>query len=270
MLLFRLKRTVKLGIKSLWIHRLRSTLTALGIIFGVSSVIAMLAIGEGASRQAQEQIARLGSRNIILKTVKPPEEQNVTGQQQNLLEYGLTYADAERFRNSIPDVEIVVPNRRLSQQVWYRNRKAAIEVVGTVPWYPELSPIQIKQGRFLSSVDIHYKQGVCVVDEKVVTDLFAFDYPLGQDVKIASDYYRVVGIVSAQELGPVTGTFGEEASRTQSQSGANIGNIYIPLTTVKNRFGEISIQISGSSGANIERVELQEIMVKSILRVLLT
>ncbi len=261
MVFFRLKRTVKLGIKSLWMHRLRSTLTALGIIFGVSSVIAMLAIGEGASQQAQEQIARLGSRNIILKTVKPPEEQSVTGQQQSLLEYGLTYADAERFRNSIPDVEVVVPNRLISQQAWYRNRKVAIEVVGTVPWYPELSPIQITQGRFLSSVDTYYKQGVCVIDEKVVTDLFAFDYPLGQDVKIASDYYRVVGIVSAQELRPVAGTLQNEASQTQSQSGAKTGNIYIPLTTVKNRFGEISLQISGSS-RNIEKVELQEIIVK--------
>jgi len=253
-------------------HRLRSTLTALGIIFGVSSVIAMLAIGEGASRQAQEQIARLGSRNIIIKTVKPPEEQNITGQQRSLLEYGLTYSDAERFRNSIPDVEVVVPNRILSQQAWYRNRKVAVEVIGTVPWYPELSPIRITQGRFLSSVDTHYKQGVCVVDEKVVTDLFAFDYPLGLDVKIASDYYRVVGIVSTQELGPVAGTFENEASRTQSQSGANVGNIYIPLTTAKTRFGEISIQISGSSGANVEKVELQEILVKvsSINKVLPT
>ncbi len=262
MLLFRLKRTVKLGIRSLWMHRLRSTLTALGIIFGVSSVIAMLAIGEGASRQAQEQIARLGSRNIILKTMKPPEEQNVTGQQQSLLEYGLTYADAERFHNSIPDVEIVVPNRLISQQAWYRNRKVAIEVVGTVPWYPELSPIQIKQGRFLSSVDTHYKQGVCVVDEKVVTDLFGFDYPLGQDVKIAKDYYRVIGIVSVRDSGQAAKTPNSGASGKRGRSGAKAGNIYIPLTTVKNRFGEISIQVSGSSGVNIEKVELQEIIVK--------
>ena len=262
MVFFRLKRTVKLGVKSLWMHRLRSTLTALGIIFGVSSVISMLAIGEGASRQAQESIAKLGSRNIILKTVKPPEEQSVTGQQQSLLEYGLTYADAERFRNSIPDVEIVVPNRRIPQEVWYRNRKLAIEVIGTVPWYPEISPIEVKQGRFLSSIDTHYKQGVCVIDEKVVNDLFVFDYPLGLDVKIASDYYRVVGIVSIHKPITSANSFANEASTTKTQSGANVGNIYIPLTTAKNRFGEISVQISGSTGANAEKVELQEIIVK--------
>jgi putative ABC transport system permease protein len=262
MLFFRLKRTVKLGIKSLWMHRLRSSLTALGIIFGVSSVIAMLAIGEGASRQAQEQIAQLGSRNIIIKTLKPPEDQNVTGQQQSLLEYGLTYSDAERFRNSIPDVEVVVPNRLISQQAWYRNRKLPIEVVGTVPWYPEMSAIQIQLGRFLSSVDTHYRQSVCVIDEKVVTDLFAFDYPLGQDVKIGSDYYRVVGIVSIHDYEQAANTLDNGASQSQEQSGVNAANIYIPLTTAKNRFGEISVQVGGGSGVNIERVELQEIIVK--------
>ena len=144
MFVFRLKRTVKLGVKSLWMHRLRSTLTTLGIIFGVASVIAMLAIGEGASRDAQEQIARLGSRNVIIKTVKPPEEQDASGETSTMLDYGLTYSDAERFRNGIPDVEVIVPIRRLTEQAWYRNRKASVEVVGTVPWHPDTSPIKLK------------------------------------------------------------------------------------------------------------------------------
>ncbi len=86
MFFFRFKRTFKLGTKSLWMHKLRSVLTMLGIIFGVSSVIAMLAIGEGASQDAQEKIAQLGSRNIIIKTVDPPEEQSAGGQQQTLKE----------------------------------------------------------------------------------------------------------------------------------------------------------------------------------------
>jgi len=262
MISFRLKRTLKLGIKSLWMHRLRSTLTTLGVIFGVASVIAMLAIGEGASQHAQEQIARLGSCNIIIKTVEPPEEQDASAQEQSMREYGLTYTDAERFRNSIPDVEVVVPIRRLSQRARYRNRKVAIEVIGTVPWYPEMAPIQLELGRFLSSIDMHYKQSVCVVDEKVVKELFAFDDPLGKDLKIASDYYRVAGIVSAQDFDTTAETFDSKVPVASSQGGANIGNIYIPLTTVKDRFGEISIQFSGSSGRNIEKVELQEIIVK--------
>jgi putative ABC transport system permease protein len=260
MFVFRLKRTVKLGVKSLWMHRLRSTLTTLGIIFGVASVIAMLAIGEGASQDAQEQIARLGSRNVIIKTVKPPEEQDASGESSTMLDYGLTYSDAERFRNGIPDVEVIVPIRRLTEQAWYRNRKASIEIVGTVPWHPDTSPIKLKMGRFLSSTDMHYKQSVCAVDERVVRELFAFDDPLGQDVKIASDYYRVVGIVSAQSSNSGSNGLSGEASSTQDGA-ANVANIYIPLTTVKDRFGEISLQFSGTS-RNIEKVELQEIIVK--------
>ena len=263
MFIFRLKRTAKLGIKSLWMHKLRSTLTTLGIIFGVSSVIAMLAIGEGASRQAQEQIARLGSRNVIIKTVQPPEEQDTGGQNQNMMrEYGLTYADAERFHNSIPNAEVIVPSRRMSQQTLYRNRRVAIEVIGTVPWYPEIAPIQILQGRFLSSIDMHHKQGVCVIDERVVDELFLFDDPLGQDVKMKGDYYRVVGIVSAQTVIPSTEGLANGATETKGKGGANIGNVYIPLTTVKNRFGEISLQFGGGSGRSVEKVELQEITVK--------
>lgn len=79
----RFRRTVQLGIRSLWLHRLRSLLTVLGIVFGVCSVIAMLAIGEGASWEAQEQIKNLGSQNILLRSVKPAEEEKVANRQQN-------------------------------------------------------------------------------------------------------------------------------------------------------------------------------------------
>jgi putative ABC transport system permease protein len=263
MFLYRIRRTVKLGIKSLWIHRLRSILTALGIIFGVSSVIAMLAIGEGASRTAQEQIARLGSLNIIVKTVQPADDQKITGQQQSMQEYGLTYDDADRFRNSIPNIEVIVPIRRVAQKAWYRNRKIDVEVIGTVPWHLETSPIHLIMGRFLSSADMDYKQDICIIDERVVNELFKFDDPIGQFVKIATDYYTVVGIVSPQPMVNTSGTQDKQDNDAdKKQSGANAGNIYIPLTTVKNRFGEMNVQISGQSGASIQKVELQEIIVK--------
>lgn len=262
MFTFRLKRTIKLGIKSLWMHGLRSALTTSGIIFGVSSVIAMLAIGEGASQHAQDQIARLGSQNIIIKTVEPPEEEQSSGQRV-VRDYGLTYADAERFHNSIPNIEVVVPSRILPQRAWYRNRKVAAEVIGTVPWFPDISTVRLLRGRFLSSIDMHYKQGVCVLDENVVKELFAFDDAMYQDVKIATDYYRVVGIVTQQAFVSDLKTFDNQVpAAAPGQGGANAGNIYIPLTTIKDRFGEMSIEVSGSSGAKIEKVELQEIIVK--------
>lgn len=260
MIFFRIKRTFKLGIKSLWMHRLRSTLTTLGIIFGVSSVIAMLAIGEGASRDAQEKIAQLGSHNIIIKTIKPSEDQS-SMEQQTLQEYGLTYADAERFRDAIPNVQVIVPNRRLSQQAQYRTRRISVEVIGTVPWYPEISSVKTKYGRFISTTDMQYKKGICVVDEKLVNDLFGFDDPLGQDIKIASDYYKVIGIVNEQ-----TTTTGKNATEQTDptgakKAGANLGGIYIPLNTVQNRFGDMTMQMTAGS-RTMERVELQEIIIK--------
>ena len=262
MFLFRFKRTLKLGVKSLWMHRLRSTLTMLGIIFGVSSVVAMLAIGEGASRDAQEKISQLGSRNIIIKTVPPPEDKSAVGQQQTLKEYGLTYADAERFRGAIPNVRVLVPNRRISEQVLYRNSRISVEVIGTVPWFPEISSLHVIYGRFITTTDTHYKQAVCVVDEFVRKELFAFDDPLGQTVKVGGDYYYVVGIVTAQKAG----LSADEAAAQNSgngESGANVGKIYIPLTTAQTRFGETTLQVASGGSPTLERVELQEIIIQS-------
>src|SRR5436305_14333486 len=85
---FQFLTTVRLGVKSLMLHKLRSVLTMLGIIFGVCSVIAMLAIGEGASYEAQQAIKKLGSQNIILRSLKPPEETKVSGANRGLVSSG--------------------------------------------------------------------------------------------------------------------------------------------------------------------------------------
>ncbi len=262
MLLFRLKNTIKLGAKSLWMHRLRSTLTTLGIIFGVCSVIAMLAIGEGASQEAQEAIARLGSTNLIIETVKPPEKQTDTGKVEVVHKYGLTYADAESIHNMIPDVQVVVPVREIDrQEARYLNHpKVAIRIVGTIPWYTEISPLRLIRGRFLSSIDLHHQQNVCVIDEDVARKLFIFDDPMDKDVRIQGNYYRVVGVVGAPASAHGQNSFGSDTAAPTNLGGV-MGNIYVPLTTAKTRFTELAASFSGGS-ENIERVELQKIVVK--------
>src|SRR5256885_6587445 len=114
-----LKRVVRLGMKSLWLHRLRSLLTVLGIVFGVCSVIAMLAIGEGAGFEAQELIKNLGSQNIILRSVKPPDEQKVSDKanQSFVLQYGITYTDVKSIRAKITVVTIVLQTRNIRDYV---------------------------------------------------------------------------------------------------------------------------------------------------------
>ena len=256
------KRTVKLGIKSLWMHRLRSALTMLGIVFGVCSVIAMLAIGEGASREAQKLIARLGSRNLIIETVEPPEERADTSETgRQMRSYGLTYKDAESIRNSLPDVEVVVPIREIDQEARYGSRKVAIKIVGTIPWYTAVSPVHVVHGRFLSSIDLHQQQSVCVVDEQLVSGLFGFDEPLGKDVRIRGNCYRVVGVAGTPLVGGrQNGSTSAMAAATGSDSGA-AGSVYLPLSTAKSRFTELSASFSGGS-QSIERVQLQKITVK--------
>lgn len=260
MYLSTVKRTIQLGLKSLWMHRLRSALTTLGIVFGVSSVIAMLAIGEGASKEAQEAIARLGSRNLIVETVEPPKERADAGDQEEVRSYGLTYKDAEVIRNSLPRVRVVVPIRQIDQEARYHNRKVAVKIVGTVPWYPETVAFHIIRGRFLSSMDMHMQENVCVVDQQLVQGLFGFEYPVGKDIFIQGGYYRVVGVagISASE----TEEDREEALAAQGPSGsAATGNVYLPITTAKCRFSEFEFSLSGGS-RSAEKVELQKITVE--------
>jgi putative ABC transport system permease protein len=254
--LARLRRTVRLGFKSLWLHRLRSLLTVLGIVFGVCSVIAMLAIGEGASFEAQEQIKNLGSQNIILRSVKPPEEQKATerGSQTYVLEYGLTYADLKRIRMTIPGVTIVVPGRVMRDYVWNVSRRVDAEIVGTVPWYPEMRNHRVVQGRFFNELDMERSAHVCVIGAEMVPVLFPLDAPVGRDVRVGSDYYRVIGVMEPR---------GQSAKSDESPEGSRAAayRMFIPLQTAKTRYGEIlARQRAGSFEA--ERVQLHEVTVK--------
>ncbi len=252
-----IKGTVKLGLKSLWMHKLRSTLTTLGIVFGVCSVIAMLAIGEGASREAQAAIARLGSTNLIIETVQPQQTQTSTEQTVN--RYGLTYDDAESIRNTFAHLEVTVPIREIPSQARYLTRKTAVKVIGTVPWYNEVAPVRLLRGRFLSSTDLHRNLSVCVIDEQLVDKLFAFEDPIGKLLKIADSVYEVVG-VSAESMGD-TLTAGTQKGIAAALSSGVAGNVYMPLTTAKTRFSEMTGSFGGNT-RNMEIVELQKIIVK--------
>jgi len=175
--------------------------------------------------------------------------------------YGLTYKDAESIRNSLPDVEVVVPIREIDQEARYGSRKVAIKIVGTIPWYTAVSPVHVVHGRFLSSIDLHQQQSVCVVDEQLVSSLFGFDDPLGKDIRIRGSCYRVVGVAGTPSAGGrQNGSTSAMVAATGSDSGAT-GSVYLPLSTAKSRFTELSASFSGGS-ESIERVQLQKITVK--------
>ena len=262
----RLKRSVILGIKSLWMHRLRSMLTALGIVFGVASVIAMLAIGEGASYEAQEQIKNLGSQNIILESVKPTNTSSAGAEQRSLvLEYGLTYRDIEQMRSTIPGVEVIVPARKLRDFLWNITQSVDADVLGTVPWYPEMRNRRVLKGRFFNEIEVNDRSNYCVLNEELARKLFPLSEPIGNEIRLRNSYYRVIGIIETKATAASEKTAPkktkEKGKKESDEEGEAPMEMMIPLTTLIERFGEVLMKFrSGSFEA--EKVELHEVTVK--------
>src|SRR4051795_1683302 len=141
----RIWRALKLGMKSLLLHKLRSGLTVLGIVFGVAAVISMLAIAEGSSREAQERIRALGATNIIVRSVKPSDEAQATGgRPSRILNYGLKYADFDRMVETIPPIRKGLPIREIRKQIRRLNFFLDGRVVGTTEDYADFNMLQVE------------------------------------------------------------------------------------------------------------------------------
>jgi len=251
MIAFQLKRTLKIGIKSLWLHKMRSGLTVLGITFGVCSVIAMLAIGTGASEEAQEQIKRLGSQNIIIQSVTPPASQQASDETSRINQYGLTHADREMVA-TVPGVGFVLPARRIRGTVTRGNRRLDTDLVGTVPEHLRINNATVLAGRFLTRLDQERKSAVCVLGRQSAKVLFPLGDALGSYVLQGESRFRVVGIITSFARGEFGGT--------KLQGDPNV-EIYIPLSTMNLIFGERTAhRTSGSQ--TFEEVQLHELTVE--------
>jgi putative ABC transport system permease protein len=255
-LAFQLLITLRLGVKSLMLHKLRSILTMLGIIFGVCSVIAMLAIGEGGSYEAQEAIKKLGSANIILRSAKPAEDAKQTGMgRSSMLDYGLTYDDGARIQSTIPGVVRVLPVRIIRETIRFARNSAPCQVIGTLPFYQQIVGLDIVRGRFLSDSDELTHENICVLTVGLAQRLFPYQDPLEQSVKVDAFYYRVIGLVREVNMP-------EQRTQTSKAEGETIdNNVYIPLSTSRSRFGEVLIRRSAGS-MEVERIELHQMTVQ--------
>lgn len=257
MLSFQFISTVRLGVKSLMLHKLRSVLTMLGIIFGVCSVIAMLAIGEGASYEAQEAIKKLGSQNIILRSVKPADEARQSGNAGRRMgvKYGLTYEDGARLQSTIPGVQRVLPMRIIRENVRFNRGEVPCQVIGTLPVYTEVVGIDVLRGRFLAQMDELYQNNVCVITAGLAQRLFNFQDPLDSAVTIDAFAYQVVGIIREKNMP-------EQRTQAGKMEGEPLdNNVYIPLSTSRTRFGEILIRMTAGS-FQAEEVQLHQITVQ--------
>jgi len=247
----RVLRNVQLGIKNLLLHKLRSLLTMLGMVFGVASVIAMLSIGEGASKEALAQIRKLGSTNIIISAVKPVEDEASSTTQSFVSIYGLLYEDETRIKEVFPAVERTAPVKVVRKEGRLYERALELRVVGTTPEWFDLVQRPLLGGRPLIPRDIETHAPVVVLTEYGARRLLATQQTIGQSLRIGTDQFEVVGIVHSEEGGGGAGI----------QLPDQEVDAYVPLNVARERFGDVTTRRSSGSRER-EQVELHQLIVQ--------
>ncbi len=245
------RRSVLLALRSLWLHKLRAFLSVLGIIIGTGAVIALMAFGEGSMQDALDDIKRMGATNIILRSVKPPDDASMT-RRTRVAKYGITRDDYAKIATleSSGTVTRMVPMRIFPVEVRRLAKMHNGRAVGTTPEYADVNQLPLAAGRFLVPEDDLRMRNVCVIGSGVANNLFPFADPLGDTVRIGAYFYRIVGVLS--ERMPTGGTGGSQAAEDYNH------DVYIPLETCNRRFGE-TILIRQSGSFMREQVELSQI-----------
>ena len=244
----RIYRNIRLGIKNLLLHKLRSLLTMLGVVFGVASVIAMLAVGEGASKEALEQIRKLGSVNIIVTSVPPMEENN--GKHSHMTIYGLLYEDEARARATFSSIRRTAPAKIIRKDGRLGIKSLELRVVGTTPEWFELVRRDMIAGRILTGEDQRNRANVVVLTEYGARRLLANESTIGQTLRVGGEYFEVVGIIRS-----------EGGSGSSVQTPDQEVDAYIPMTTARQRYGDVFAM--HKSGSRIrEKVELHQLIVE--------
>lgn len=221
-----LRERVRIGLEGLAVHRLRSVLTSLGIIFGVAAVISMLAIGEGAKREALKKFKELGVDNIIVRDRELPKEELEEARAR--FSRGLSLADLEAIRAIVPTVRNAAAQAEVEVEVRAADRSSKSVLVGVSESYGEILRYTSRLGTFLNPYHNQQELRVCVLGSEVARGLFPLEEPVGQRVKVEDQWFSVVGTVGEKAL--FTETVGELAARNLNQ------DIYIPLQTFLRRF----------------------------------
>ncbi|MBI1191493.1 MAG: FtsX-like permease family protein [Tepidisphaera sp.] len=245
-----------LGISNLRLHLLRSTLTALGIVFGVLAVIVMSSLGEGSKQAALAQIERLGARNIIVRSQKPPESESQQGGQQRsfVSRYGITRADFDVIQKNFPDAEAIVPLKEIGGQVLRADKRVQSQAYGTTPDLIKVANLSLERGRYLTESDMQTRASVCVVGSHIAKTMFPLEDPLGKTLRIDEKPFVVVGV-----LAPVGLAGGAGAALI----GRDLNlDVHVPMSAAQEGFGDTVVRrSSGSFQAN--SVEVTEVYLES-------
>ena len=194
----RIWENIQIGFTGLLAHKLRALLTMLGIIFGVGAVVAMLSIGEGARLEALKQIELMGMNNIIVQDAELEEEELVEARAG--FSQGLTEADASAIEAVIPQVIAAIPLRRDETKVQFGSHSLKVNLIGSTPYYLGAQNLTVVAGRFPNWDDLSGNRKVCAIGNGVKRELFPFSDPLGKDIKINEQWFRIVGVMAAKDV----------------------------------------------------------------------
>ncbi len=249
-----LAELLRLAGRNLRGYPLRTLLTTLGIVFGVASVIVMLALGEGAQREILAQIGQLGIRNVIVNTVKPQDSPDQAGRRRWISKYGLTFRDFEQIRDTVPTVVTVLPVHTKSERAWYGSGKADVTMVGVTPAHFERASLRVARGRSVSEMDEQTLAAVCVVRAGLLRRIGWFGEALGFDLQLGEKVYKVVGLLEDEEFR------GHYRKALETEFGGE--EIYVPYATMLQREGTLSFKRSTGSFESTN-IELNQILVEA-------
>jgi len=246
-----LQELVVEALRNLGRHKLRSFLTALGIVFGVASVMAMVATGEGARRKILAQIEELGIRNVIVNAKKPPAEEDSKKKQGGVPEFGLTFHDADQIEKTVPCVAQVLRVHDVEKWIWFKSRRLQAKVRGVGADYMRALRLLPFLGRAIDAEDDNVRRRVCVVRERLIREAKYVGDPLALDLKIGAEYYRVIGVLRDFE------------SQGQTQTVLGIDGrafeVYVPFHTVVDRYGLVNVTAEEGTYESA-RVELHQLL----------
>ncbi|WP_432797972.1 ABC transporter permease [Poriferisphaera sp. WC338] len=238
------------------LHKLRSLLTALGIIIGIAAVISMAAYGEGAKRNALEEIRSLGAKNIIVRSVKPPASKDA-GQQNNFVsKFGLLRLDLRRIEQTVGPIERQVPLKQIGAEVSRHVHKSTAAVYGTTPMMQEVASLTVARGRYITDADMQQlnKVPVAVIGAAVADRLFPLTDPIGNTFRVDQQIFEVVGVLQRIGLAGGAGT---------ALVGRDLNfDVHVPMPIAQGRFGDVLVNRSSGS-IQAESVEISEIYIQA-------
>jgi putative ABC transport system permease protein len=191
---------LRLGVRSLLVHKLRSVLSILGVVFGVAAVTAVSAVGEGARREAVAQIGSLGIDTMTVRARAGAGSGPGAAAPVSAARTGLRLRDAEAIRAVVPNLVATAPVREAALAAEAGGRSTDAGVVGTTAAYRDAARLRLSAGRFLTDVDLEDGKRVAILGAAVANSLFPFQTPVGQRVLLGTDWYDVVGVVEGRAV----------------------------------------------------------------------